>query len=657
MPLADYHDRFDPAKGYDDLLFRAGLGLQGAELNDLQRILSHRLTRFGDALFKEGNVVRDGACVVNPDTGAVRMGAGAVYVAGAIRDVPATDFAIPVNRTVRIGVRLTTTIVTELEDPDLRDPAPGTENAGEPGAGRTKRACAWGWDGDGSAQPFYPTYTVENGVLVGNAPPPQLDSVTAALAVYDREANGNYVVSGFVLSALGLDGGEQVFVLTEGTANVDGFKTSRATSTRLRYPEDPDLSAIASEPKTFVDQGGGAMRIAANHTPIQAVTNVVITREKTVTLTRGGFSGGADALPDTSVLSITAVNQGGTWNGTAYTGGTTYPAGTGYLLTADRVDWSPTGAEPGVGTQYSVTYRYLTTVAPTAVDATGWTVAGAVPGTLVLSDYKWKLPRVDSIAIDKAGQVVRIKGLSRPYAAQAPGVPATLLEVALIDHKWGQAPTVKNTAVKAIPMQEVATMQLQIAALFDLFAVQQLQTDISIREPASKRGVFADAFRNETQRDPGIAQDAAIVAGTLTLPIDATVGEAGDGATRWALAYTLEPVVEQTLHSGSMKVNPYMAFAPMPARVTLTPPVDFWTEVVETTSETTQRFQSGHFVPGVSRAVSEREVGVSVDVVTVGSSAIPNLRQREIAFRAEGFGPGEALAELTFDGIVVPATA
>lgn len=657
MPIADYYDRFDPAKGYDDLLFLASRGLQAAELNDLQKIIAHRLTRIADVLFREGDVVRDGACVVDPDTGAVKMGAGAVYIAGAVRDVPAAAFAIPVNRTVKIGVRMTTAYVTELEDPGLRDPAPGTENFGEPGAARTKRICAWGWDADGAAAAFYPTHTIENGVLVDNTPPPQLDAVTAALALYDRESNGNYVVSGFMLSALGLDGGDQVFVLTEGTANVDGFKTSRATSTRLRYAEDPDLSAVTSEPKTFADQGGGAMRVTVNHAPLSAVTNVVVTKERIVAVNRGGFTGGADALPDTSVLSIVAVNQGGTWNGSAFVGGTTYAANTSYTLTADKVDWAPGGPEPGIGTEYKVVYRYLTAVTPTAVDATGFTVTGAVPGTLVLTDYRWKLPRVDSIAINRDGQVVRIKGLSRPYAVQAPGVPANLLEVAVIEHKWGQTPTVKNTGVKVIPMHELAEMRNQIGSLFDLFAIQQLQTDISIREPASKKGVFADAFRNENQRDPGIVQDAAIVNGQLVLPIDASVNEAGDGATRWALAYTLEPIVEQTLHSGSMKVNPYMAFAPMPARVTLTPPVDFWTEVISTTSETTQRFQSGHFVPGVSRVVSETIVGTSVEIINRGSAEIPNLRQRDIEFRAEGFDPGEALAELTFDGITVTAAA
>lgn len=656
MPIADYYDRFDPEKGYDDLLFRASNGLQSAELNDLQKLFSHRLTRIADVLFKEGDVVRDGACLVNADTGAVTMGAGAVYIAGAVRDVPTATFTIPVDRVVRIGVHLTTTYVTELEDPDLRDPAPGTENQGEPGAGRTKRVCAWGWDGDGTAAPFYPTHTIENGVLVNNTPPPQLDAVTAALARYDREANGNYVVSGFVLSALGLNAGDQVFVLTEGTANVEGYKTSRTTSTRLRYAEDPDLSTITSEPKTFVDQGGGSMRIDVNHAPLDAVTNVVVTKEKVATLNRGGSTGGADALPDTSVLSIVAVNQGGTWNGTAFVGGTTYAAAASYVLTADKVDWAPGGAEPGIGTQYQVVYRYLTTVAPTAVDATGFTVSGAVAGTLVLTDYRWKLPRVDSIAVNKDGQVVRVKGLSRPYGAQAPSVPANLLEVAIVENQWGGTPTVKNTAVKAIPMFELAEMRQQIGDLFDLIAVQQLQTDISIREPASKKGVFADAFRDEAQRDAGIAQDAAIVNGQLVLPIDATVGEAGDGATRWALAYTLEPVVEQALHSGSMKVNPYQSFAPLPARVTLTPPVDFWTEVVSTASETTRRFQTGHFVPGVSRAVSVRE-STAVEVINRGTAEIPNLRQRVIQFRAEGFDPGEALDELTFDGIVVAATA
>ena len=111
-------------------------------------------------------------------------------------------FTVPTTGSFQIGVRLTTTTVTELEDATLRDPATGTRNYQEPGAGRTKRELAWGWSGDGGTGDFYGVYDVLNGALVTTEARPVLDAAKALIASYDRDANGSYIVNGLRVTCL-----------------------------------------------------------------------------------------------------------------------------------------------------------------------------------------------------------------------------------------------------------------------------------------------------------------------------------------------------------------------------------------------------------------------------------------------------------------------
>ena len=329
-----YFNRFDPSKEYESHLFRAGRVLQSAELNEIQYSSISRLRGIADALFKDGDVVRDARVIVNSDTGVVTCESGAVYLQGAVRGVPTATFTIPTTGVVAIGLYLISSVVTELDDPALRDPATLTRNYNEPGAARHKLHTAWGFSGDTQDGEFFPVYTVEDGTLRAKEPPPNLDAVTQALARYDRDsAGGTYVVSGLVVQAMAdLGTGEQVYSLSEGRARINGYGVEQATSRRIVYAAAPDLLFIDKEP--HVSTGTGPQRVNLDRTPSAGLVEVSITTEKTVTLTHGGFTGAQDPLPDTSVLQILEVKQGGT----------TYVLNTDYKLTAGKVDWSLAGA-------------------------------------------------------------------------------------------------------------------------------------------------------------------------------------------------------------------------------------------------------------------------------------------------------------------------
>ena len=283
--LERYYNLFDPAKRYSELLFRAGDGLQSRELNEIQTTLKHQLKSVADALLKDGDIVQGCFMSVDPQTGTVFMSEGRVYLAGAVRDVASSTFTIPTSGIVAIGVRLATSVVTELEDPALREPAVGTRNYQEPGAGRIQETASWGWVGpdnssDGGTAQFYPVYTVENAILQNKTRPPVFDGVTQMLARYDYDANGHYIVSGLGAKFVERDN-EHVFLVSSGLANVRGYKVEREQDQRLRLAIDPDLETVTAEPHVFSPGGDGKMVITLNRSPLSQVVRITATTEKT----------------------------------------------------------------------------------------------------------------------------------------------------------------------------------------------------------------------------------------------------------------------------------------------------------------------------------------------------------------------------------------
>lgn len=154
-----------------------------------------------------------------------------------------------------------------------------------------------------------------------------------------------------------------------------------------------------------------------------------------------------------------------------------------------------------------------------------------------------------------------------------------------------------------------------------------------------------DPFLDDDLRDLGTKQTAAIVDQCLQLPIAVDVVETGKEENPWTLPYELEPIVSQTLRTGSMKVNPYQAFDPLPANVKMVLDTDRWTETITNwTSGTTSKFSTTS-----STVFSQGTGGTLISSLVEEAEYLWPLTQR---FRVEGFKPGEALS-VTFDGLIV----
>ena len=636
--LPGAYDRTAAHPEWSGVVFREDRFAQAAELNEVQSIVATRGRRIASLIAKDGDRVEAADIVVDVEHGRLTLAAGRVYVRGDVREVVARvieDVALE-NVDVVVGVRLVRQYITEEDLPALAGLHPGTEAEGEPGAGRVVETVSWSLETAAEPGDFYAVYLVRNGTVIDQTPPPSLSGINQAIAVYDRDANGSYIVNGCRVTALGRVGQDQVFSIEEGTANIFGFKRTRFSSTRYAEPELWDTEVIPAEPHSFDDAGTGTAVIRLNRGPIAAVNSVIITREITETIVRGGTNNTSDALGREGVTQILEVKQGGT----------TFVQGTDYVLAANRVDWSPAGAEPTPGSSYQVTYRYLDAVVPDAVSEDTVTVSGGVTGTAVQVGYAWKLPRIDLICLDQAGAVTYLTGQPARERPVAPIEPVTLLALAEVHNDWRGAPKIVNSGVRSVPYKEMWRYLGRLFDALDLIALERLRRDIDSREPVAKKGVFVDPFTSDRYRDAGEAQDAAVFGGSMQIAIDPAFHRV-EMAGPIMLDHVEEVVIEQPLATGCMKINPYQNFLPLPAKMTINPAVDFWTvSQTQWTSPATSVFGVGN----VNRTT------VTNVVVDQREQLAEFLRQIPVGFVIEGFGPGEILQRLAFDGVdVTPA--
>lgn len=640
IALQNYYNRFDETKNYDMHLVRDGNAGQGAEINEIQSALICRMKKIADGIYKDGDVLKDAQIIVDAETGEVKAQNGQVYINGAVRGVPAATFTVPTTGTVAVGIYMRERVVTELEDPTLYNPAVGSDAEGEPGAARLQVTTEWGVaGGEGD---FFPVYTIDDGVVRSKETPPAFDSMLQALAGYDRDATGgSYIVSGLaVLQAADAADGRQVYTVGEGRARVNGYGVTIGTSRRLLHDAVPALRFVEAEGKLAK---GGQERVSIDFPPMKNITRLRITKQSSATLTHGSFAGCSDTITDTGVIEIVSVVQGDT----------TYTAGSDYALTANAVDWSPTGAEPATGSTYVVTYKHLLTVQPESSDATGYVVSDAVAGTLIEVSYNQMLPRIDTLALDADGGFSWLIGVATTGIPRPPVVPQGMLGIASVNQTWTTERSVSNNGDRVVPNTDIIWMNRQIESIRSEVARQRLESDIAYREGGMKKGLFVDPFLDDSMRDQGVSQTGAIVDGILTLPVTNVTasGMGADIAKPQTLPLSPSAAVSQPLRTSSMQVNPYMAFELTQGKATLTPAVDRWTERKTTWASPITRAITIGSGDG-SRTSSQTQT------LTLGTTQedIEYLRRIDIAFSVEGFGAGENLSRVLFDGIeVTPA--
>lgn len=631
--LANVHDRTPVRPEVDRVWFGEGDFAQGADFNDAFSTEERKRRQIGNLVASDGDRLSGGDVIVDAGAGTVLITAGSIYLRGAPRAVDAATLtAVPMTGDVELGVRVVVVPVTADDDAIFYGLVPGTESYGDYGAVRTTMSVTWAFDGDGGDGEFYRYALLREGSVISQSAPPTLTGVQKQIGLYDNDAHGNYIVRGSQVTALGLNGLSRIFSVAAGVCNVLGTKVNRPVDNRLEVEEDPDFGTVDLETHSFSDGGSGTAVLTVRRPPIAAINTLIVVKEKTVTLTKG-VAGSVDALPDDGVVSIIEVEQLST----------TYVAATDYVRNGDAVDWSPGGAEPAAGSSYTVTYRYFDSVIADSFTATTVTVSGGVTGTDVFIGYDYKLPRHDRVLISSDGSLSYLRGLSSPENPHPPAEPDDALSLCVVRNDWYGKPAIDNNGTRSLSFRRLNQLENRLAQAIDMVLLERLKSDANARAAGPTLGIFTDPFWDDSRRDLGEVQDAACFDGTMQLAIEPTVHQVRLPAFGM-LDFTEGVLIAQDLRTACEKINPYMNFAPVPPRMTISPASDFWT-VTETVtlSDVTRVFGTGNSSRVRSTMTSE----------TVDSERLPFLRPIDVDFEITGLGAGEIVSSLTFDGIDV----
>ena len=676
MTLANLEDHYDrtltDGTDWETLLFLAKRPLQSAEGNEIQTLITERLKRLAGSLYRDGALVNGGSCTVDGTTATLE--AGEIYLRGDVRRIEGTEITITGTGVEIIGVYLQTTVVTSEDRPALLDPAEGTTNYKQEGAARLVYSIRWGLGGDDSMEgDFFLIHRIQEGSLVVENLVPQIDGTVRLLARYDYESNSNYIVDGLQVSPEIPVGSLYKFNVSAGTANIEGYKLVKPVNTELEFIADPDIFAIENEPHESI--GIQKQTITLNNRPLQSIRNVAITSEQTATVVRGNVPNGRDPLPDTSVLSIESIRQGNT----------VFTSGTDYALNGGRVDWSAGGREPAASTSYVVTYRYITTVVPEDINLGDGTFAitGAASNTVVLVDYSYNLPRWDLLVLSRSGLIERIKGNSSRFNSLPSYALVSqrqvLLAAIFFDWQPGLRPVVNETFVPRVMLiPELRQLQRAVQQLGQLMSEERLQRAVANDVPRAKFGIFVDPFVDQTKQDPGLPQTAVILDGELQLPISTQFLLPDMGNTEPLMLPSNEIIfIDQPFQTGSIKVNPYQAYDPLPPIGWIVPTIDTWTEtdtqflpnivirrfsqrVVRNVlrfsgrqiSDDDWRVQRG-LITGTRVLSEDIGTGDITNVIERQSRVIEFARARRLAIHLRGLGAGEQIESVTAAGRAV----
>ena len=135
----DYKDRYTRDSKWVKLLFNHGRPLQSTELIEMQSVLQDFLKQGLDTLFANGTVLYGLKFDLLSSTtleSQFTLSSGKFYIDGLVIDVESQSITVSNEGEFTLGLSITPAIITEEDDPTLRDPVKGGAVYGLPGASR-----------------------------------------------------------------------------------------------------------------------------------------------------------------------------------------------------------------------------------------------------------------------------------------------------------------------------------------------------------------------------------------------------------------------------------------------------------------------------------------------------------------------------------------
>lgn len=378
-------ETFDAAKNYKRVRYHQDRDLLDSELNESQDIAIHERKKIADMLFKEGAVLV--GLMPQVAGNVITLSAGIIYIDGHIEQVPGAVLIFDPAKTS--GVDYVYAELLKYNYGYTQDATLINQATGEPTAERekwvlclrerdtscdslpssvTERKVVAIYKFDRKAGELTPTVQEKSNLylhdFVGTLPGSRisvssitedqlsfaaaegLNSLLSNLAERTFDQAGSYLVRGFDSFLASNDDSNVQVITNAGRAYIQGFRLQKDLPTTTLVPKSVATKSVRGEQKTFsVNQ-----RIyPLSCTPLKESMQVEAIVETTANVTRGSVGGGEDLLFPNPVVDILEVRQGAT----------VFVEGTDWTGSGNYVDWIGTGAEPAIGTTYSVRWTYV----------------------------------------------------------------------------------------------------------------------------------------------------------------------------------------------------------------------------------------------------------------------------------------------------------
>ena len=605
-----YNDRFDPKKDYNQLLFHPDRALQNSELNEMQSISRHYLSRLGNTILVDGDIQE--GMEFNLTGSNIEVSSGEVYLGGQVRTFNKQSIPFVSVGTFKVCVALRQEVITSVDDATLLDQTSGVPNFYSPGADRLKESLYLTADETVGV----PIYEFRDGDLHLNRPRDrELSRINDILAERTNDESGSYKVRGFNIFSEPdpINANNLRIVVDSGRAYVVGYQVDKPTPTRIMVPKAMDKNTVQSEAFFY---NNTTRRGSLGNSPVASVNRVTaqvqVTKES---VNRGVTSGSSDNLLNASVVSVIKV-----WREEGGVEVATYQQGTDFqVVNGNSISWAPTGSEPPAGGTYFVTYVYNKTMVRdtdyrvvtegnidnrrTFIDFNGVTGNRPVADTMVLVDYEYYLAREDLILIDKEGEIfvqegqpdslnrVKKPSINDPYLLVLGSITIYPNSITTIPHV---------STLSRVSMQDLQNMKNRIQNLEYNQALNALdQPAMEDINPTVLRGVFSDGFISMSKYDsshPDAKIGFSFEDAQITLPYASAdkkrpqFMEGSSNAHTWGrlitAPFTEERAISQPHATDTMNINPYSVFNNQGV-LKLTPSEDNWIDeeritVVET---------------------------------------------------------------------------
>jgi hypothetical protein len=224
MP-STYRSRFNPLLNYRRLFFLEGLGLQAAELNELQDMIRYDLAAMATYLIGQGTIVTGGT-VIGLNGTALNMDAAGVNVDGHIVQVPSTTITILGTGIEYAGVAVINNLITSTQDPTITEQYSMSPNVGQPGSDREQYAGRWCTAAQLlTNESFFPIITLNNGNIISTATATTNNTeLNQLINQYDNSVRGSALLNGMNVAYNSTDttSGGIVLSISSGSARVLG---------------------------------------------------------------------------------------------------------------------------------------------------------------------------------------------------------------------------------------------------------------------------------------------------------------------------------------------------------------------------------------------------------------------------------------------------